>query len=93
MQEETYFDNYEKSASELSSSNFNLEYELSLSNRSLTDIAVKLGKGNGKAHESDEPESRNRKNSAGNTESPSLLSHTVALLNPYCVFSLNGCLC
>lgn len=26
------------------------------------------------------------------TESPSLLSHRVALLNPYCVFSLTGCL-
>lgn len=42
-QEETHFDNHEQSTSELSPSNFNLEYELSLSNRSLTDIAVKLG--------------------------------------------------
>lgn len=27
------------------------------------------------------------------TEFPRLLSHAVALLNPYCVFSLTGCLC
>lgn len=41
-----YFDNYKQSVVSFKTwpfSNFNLEYELSLSNRSSMDVAVKLG--------------------------------------------------
>ena len=92
-QEETHFDNHEQSTSELSPSNFNLEYELNLSNRSLTDIAVKLGEEMARHKNHMCLNLGTEKTQQANIESPSLLSHPAALPNPCCIFPLNGCPC